>query len=86
MVSGPSRSVTSTVRPDPVRESLRRAGDRVGIKLNPHQLRHWYANTSIERGVPIMVVSKQLRHSDVATTLRVYTHHNADKYIKDAFG
>lgn len=78
--------VTETAKPDNVRESLRRAGSRVGISLNPHQLRHWYATTAIERGVPVMVVSKQLRHSDVATTLRVYTQHDPGKHIREAFG
>lgn len=79
-------SVTKTAKPDGVRESLRRAGRRVGIGLNPHQLRHWYATTALERGVPMMVVSRQLRHSDVATTLRVYTQHNTDAHIHSAFG
>jgi integrase len=34
----------------------------------------------------MMVVSRQLRHSDVATTLRVYTQHNAGTHIHSAFG
>lgn len=79
-------SVTETAKPDGVRESLRRAGSRVGIALNPHQLRHWYATTALERGVPMMVVSRQLRHSDVATTLRTYTQHNTGAHIHGAFG
>lgn len=78
--------VTTTDKPDAVRESMRRAGKRVGIALNPHQLRHWYATTAIERGVPIMVVSRQLRHSDIATTLRTYTQHDEGKHIHGAFG
>lgn len=78
--------LTETAKPDGVRESLRRAGKRVGIALNPHQLRHWYATTAIERGVPIMVVSRQLRHSDIATTLRTYTQHDEGKHIHGAFG
>lgn len=78
--------VTDTPKPDNVRESMRRAGKKVGISLNPHQLRHWYATTALERGVPMMVVSKQLRHSDIATTLRVYTQHDPGKHIQEAFG
>lgn len=62
-----------TVRPGAVRESLRRAGFKVGIKLNPHMLRHWYATTLLDRGVPVALVSKQMRHSDVAVTLRTYS-------------
>ena len=81
-----TRNVTETAKPDGVRESLRRAGNRVGIKLNPHQLRHWYATTALERGVPVMVVSKQLRHSDISTTLKTYTQHNSGTHIHRAFG
>lgn len=80
------RNLETTAKPDGVRESLRRAGGRIGIALNPHQLRHWYATTALERGVPMMVVSKQLRHSDVATTLRTYTQHDSEKHIHSAFG
>lgn len=80
------QTLEETAKPDGVRESIRRAGSRVGIKLNPHQLRHWFATTALERGVPMMVVSRQLRHSDVATTLKVYTQHNTAKHIHDAFG
>jgi len=79
-------ALEETAKPDGVRESIRRAGSRLGIKLNPHQLRHWYATTALERGVPMMVVSKQLRHSDVATTLKVYTQHDTGKHIHGAFG
>jgi len=78
--------IKETAKPDGVRESIRRAGSRVGIALNPHQLRHWYATTALERGVPLMVVSKQLRHSDVTTTLRVYAQHDAKTHVHNAFG
>ncbi len=71
--------------PSRVRESLRRAGRKVGIHLNPHMLRHWYATTMIERGVPLSLVSKQMRHSDVAVTLRAYSEHK-DSQIHDVFG
>jgi integrase len=65
-----------TTRPDIMRESLRRAGRKVGLDLNPHLLRHWCATTLLERGVPLAVVSKHLRHSDVAVTLRTYAQHD----------
>ena len=38
-------SLTETVKPDAVRESLRRGGAKVGIRLDPHMLHHWYATT-----------------------------------------
>jgi integrase len=75
-----------TERPGSVRESLRRAGRRVGIDLNPHQLRHYYATTLLERGVPLVVVSRQLRHSDIATTLRTYAQANDGVEVHRALG
>lgn len=66
------QSQTETVKPDAVRESLRRAGSKVGIHLNPHQLRHWYATTLLDRGAPVSLVSRAMRHSDPSVTLRTY--------------
>jgi len=80
------KTLTTNTKPDVVRESIRRAGRKVGINLNPHQLRHWAATTMLERGVPIAVVSRQLRHSDIATTLRTYAQHDAGRAIHDALG
>ncbi len=80
------QSLDDTAKPDVVRESLRRAGLKVGIKLNPHLLRHWYATTLISRGVPLNVVSEQMRHSDVGVTLRTYSQSTAESNIHDLFG
>lgn len=66
------KNLDATAAPDAVRESLRRAGSKVGIHLNPHMLRHWYATTLLERGAPLSLVSRAMRHSDPAVTLRTY--------------
>lgn len=79
-------TLDATAKPDGVRESLRRAGLKVSIKLNPHLLRHWYATTLIGRGVPLNIVAEQLRHSDVAVTLRTYSQGNTERTIHDLFG
>ena len=79
-------SLAETAKPDSVRESLRRAGRRVGIKLNPHMLRHWYATTLIAHGVALPVVQRQMRHSDVSVTLRTYVQSDAGASIHDLFG
>jgi integrase len=73
-------------KPDCVRESLRRAGHKVGISLTPHMLRHWFATTMLERGVPLPLVQRQMRHSDVAVTLRTYVQYRAEGTIHDTFG
>lgn len=78
-------SLTDMAKPDCVRESLRRAGNKVGTSLNPHLLRHWYATTLIARGVALPLVQQQLRHSDISVTLRTYVQFNAEDSIHDAF-
>ncbi|MCY7395561.1 MAG: site-specific integrase [Nocardioides sp.] len=79
-------SLETTAKPDGVRESLRRAGTKVGVNLNPHMLRHWYATTILKRGVPLSVVSEQMRHSDIAVTLRTYSQADTTQTIHDTFG
>jgi integrase len=79
-------SLHETAKPDGVRESLRRAGTKVGVRLNPHMLRHWYATTMIRRGVPLNLVAEQMRHSDVAVTHRTYSQSNASETIHGLFG
>lgn len=78
-------ALTDIDRPSSVRASIRRAGRRVGIQLNPHQLRHWYATESLKRGVSMKSVSRQLRHGDIATTMRTYAQGSANE-IHDAWG
>jgi len=48
-----------------------------------HDIRHSHATDLLSMGVPIQDVSRRLGHSDVATTLRIYTHSNLaqDKLI-----
>lgn len=77
-------SLDATAKPDAVRESLRRAGRKVGIDLNPHMLRHWFATTLIDRGAPISLVSRAMRHADPSVTLRTYAQVR-DEDIKKYF-
>jgi integrase len=39
-----------------------------------HNLRHAAASLLMAEGVPVKVASEMLGHSDIATTLRVYSH------------
>ncbi|WP_327393470.1 tyrosine-type recombinase/integrase [Streptomyces sp. NBC_01186] len=39
-----------------------------------HDLRHLAATISITEGVPLVVVSKTLRHSTLSTTANIYSH------------
>jgi integrase len=48
---------------------------RAGIEpCGLHTLRHSYASLMIGSGVPITVVSSMLGHSNIAMTMKVYTH------------
>lgn len=51
--------------------------------ITVHDIRHSHATDLLSMGVPIQDVSRRLGHSDVATTLRIYTHSNLgqDKLI-----
>ena len=46
-----------------------------GVKeIRVHDLRHSFATNAIQNGCDIVAVSKYLGHSDITTTLKVYTH------------
>lgn len=68
-----------------VRESFRRYGRKIGICLTPHMLRHWYATYLVNSGVSPEIARQQLRHSDVAITLKYYAQIRPDD-IRKAVG
>lgn len=47
---------------------VRRAGDRVGLRLAPHDMRRSYAGMLEERGVKVEDIQRALDHSNVGTT------------------
>lgn len=51
-------------------------------KITPHMLRHTYATLLFSSGVDILSASKLLGHSDVKTTLQIYTHLEESKYLQ----
>lgn len=65
-------SLQTTDSPGRVRESLRRAGVKAGIELTPHMLRKWYCTHLITNGLPLELVRRQMRHSDISITLSHY--------------
>ena len=39
-----------------------------------HAFRHGLATELVDSNAPLPVVQKQMRHADIATTLRIYAH------------
>ena len=62
---------------------LHRYGERAGISLTPHQLRHTYARQLTEAGMPLPSLSKLMGHADVSTT-QLYTA-GADPALSQAY-
>ena len=79
------KRLTGTDIPTPVRENITRAGKKAGFHLTPHMLRHFYASESLNRGLAIATVSKQLRHGSVSTTMNTYAQ-PSDGEIHGAWG
>jgi integrase/recombinase XerD len=51
---------------------LRQYGQKIGVQVTPHQLRHTFACQVTEAGMPIASLSKLLGHAQVSTT-QIYT-------------
>lgn len=60
----------------PTRQAFRRTLKAAGIlrRLRIHDLRHTYASLALQRGVPLVVVSRQLGHASIAITADIYGH------------
>ncbi len=64
-----------------VKRLARKAG--VDKRVHPHALRHTHASELRQEGVDIGVISKQLGHSSIATTIR-YLDHICPQMVVDA--
>ena len=49
---------------------LKGLGESMGIKFHPHMLRHTYAILSLAAGVKLPIISQQLGHKKLDTTMR----------------
>ena len=56
-----------------VGQIVREAGERVGLHLEPHDMRRSYCRLLTDRGLPLVETSQMMRHESVGTT---------DKYLK----
>jgi integrase/recombinase XerC len=55
------------------RYAIYSAFDRIGARVSPHQLRHTFANTAINKGMRLDVLKDILGHQSLATT-QIYLH------------
>lgn len=69
-------SVTGTALDESnVRKAFNRILEAAELdRRGPHQMRHTFASSLLQDGVPITYVSRQLEHKDPSITLRVYAH------------
>jgi len=51
-----------------------RLSHRLGVKVTPHQLRHYFATYALSKGASIKAISAILGHADTSTTADVYWH------------
>lgn len=64
-------------------QQFRRLADRAGLDLTPHGLRRGFVTKNVEKGVPIMSLSKACGHSSVSTTEKSYYMPDEEKVIND---
>lgn len=55
-------------------DSNKRGADKYEVLVTSHQLRHYYASMLYEAGIGVKDAQTLLGHSNVQTTLNVYTH------------
>ena len=73
------------IRPVQIRTSLHALAARAGVnkRVHPHGFRHGLAVEMVRKGVPLPIISRQLRHGNVAITT-TYLHGIADFEVFDA--
>lgn len=70
-----ARTEGTPLRPQWVLDQLRRRTTETGLPtITLHDLRHTAATIMISRNIPLAIVSKTMRHANLATTVDLYGH------------
>lgn len=59
-----------------LQQKIKNVSEKLNIPFHFHMLRHTYATNLVKNGVSPAVAKKLLRHSNITTTLNLYTHIN----------
>jgi integrase len=73
----PSNIRTRVLTPAIIRANARLTQEKrplIPAGVTPHSLRHTYCSLLIAQGEELSTVAAQMRHADLSTTLRIYTH------------
>ena len=62
------------INPKRFSTQINRISKRLNIPIKFHNLRHTHATLLLESDVNIKVIQERLGHSDISTTLNVYSH------------
>lgn len=66
-----------------IKKGISSAGERAGVKIHPHMLRHTAAVWMAEDRVPMAEIAAFLGHKDPAITTRVYARYHPD-FLREA--
>ena len=71
------------VSPNIISRTLRTMAKNAGIRFHPHMLRHTFITNLIRSGLDPKTAAQLARHSNITTTMDIYTQMNKDD-LKDA--
>ena len=69
-----NKNIDSPIIPQRVYDDLKRFGQKYGIDIHPHKLRHTYGSQAVQNGAAITDVSTALGHKSLSTTMDYYLH------------
>ena len=72
------------MNPNAISNRLHNLGMKCGVpEFHPHMLRHTMATISISNGADITAISRKLGHSNVSTTLNIYSHATRESFRRN---